>query len=76
MLCFSQMRIRETLKSVRAFRMSYKTSDWQVLYGWNSNGEVIKTSRVETTSGLVPEYASIRQYNTQWNGQYNHLIEV
>jgi len=70
------MRIRETLKTVRAFRMSYKTSDWQILYGYNSRGEIIKASRVETTSQHIPEHASIRQYTTQWNGQYNHFIEV
>jgi len=69
------MRIRETLKSVRAFRMSYRTSDWQMLYGLNSQGEMTKISRVESTSGRIPEYASVRHYS-QWNSQYNHFIEV
>jgi len=69
------MRVRDTLQSVRAFRMSERTTDWQILYGVGPDGDLIKLSEVDTSRQEVPEYFSIRQYSKLRN-QYNHLVEV
>lgn len=72
------MRVRQVLKSVRAFPMSKETNEYQQQFGLQNtqgNSEIIKISKIANYTSTIPRSASFK-YFSQNNNELNHLFEV
>ncbi|XP_067947351.1 vitellogenin-like [Watersipora subatra] len=72
------MRVRQVLKSIRAFRFSYLTTDFQIKYGLRTSdgyGDMFRVSTVGKSSTPYPQATSIQHF-TGNSHQWNHLWEI
>ena len=76
--CCSNMRIRQVLKSIRAFPMSHRTYDFQFKYGVKSSDSqgIMHRRSVVGSSNRKFQRAGSMQWFTGEHNQWNHLAEV